>query len=99
MSKMLLFCPETPGLTLGPSEIPAETIKFKAGWATFDSDDFPEWETWVNHPGTPRIEVIPSDSDEVAPAAVDAHICPVCGKGFKPEIAKKGHMRSHAPKV
>jgi hypothetical protein len=98
VSEVILFCPEPTGLKLGPSATPGEYIEFKNGWAKFDSASFPDWETWVAHPGTPRIEVLPSDTPEVPAGTEDSFTCPVCGKAFGVQIALSGHLRSHAPK-
>ena len=92
-----LYCKEPAGLKLGPSATPGEFIEFKNSWATFEEKDFPDWEKWVNHPGTPPIEVLPEDSDEVPPSA-DAVECPECGRAFAHKGALTGHLRSHAPK-
>jgi hypothetical protein len=98
MSEITLFCPEPPSLKLGPSPTPGEFIEFRDGWAAFDPKDFPDWEAWVKHPGTPYIEVILPGSGEVNPAEADAHVCPKCGKAFTTRIAMTGHLRSHKPK-
>jgi hypothetical protein len=98
MSEIILFCPEAEGLKLGPSPKPGEYIAFRDGWARFDPATFPEWETWVNHPGTPRIEVLPSDTEQVPAGAVNSFACPVCDKAFGSNFALTGHLRSHAPK-
>jgi len=98
MSKVILYCAEPSGLTLGPGPTPGECIQFRGGFARFDSDEFPAWESWVNHPGTPPIEILPPDSDLVASGTPDSFDCPICGKSFGKKIALTGHLRSHAPK-
>ncbi len=97
MSEILLYCPEPAGLTLGPSPIPAECIQFHDGFARFDSERFPAWEEWVKAPGTPPIEILPSDSEQVVHGA-GAFDCPRCDRAFASKFALTGHLRSHAPK-
>jgi len=97
MTSVTLFCAEPPQLSLGPSAVPGECIQFKDGFAVVDTAQFPDWEQWVAHPGTPLIEVLPSDSEQV-PASAGAFVCPVCTKSFTSRIAVTGHLRSHAPK-
>jgi hypothetical protein len=96
MSKTInLYCRETPGLKLGPGE--KGDIIFLQGYATFDEDDFPDWQTWVAHPGTPAIEVL--DTGEAATfAGLDEFQCPDCEKPpFKSSKALNGHRLSHRP--
>lgn len=97
MSRVVLFCPEPAGLKLGPGTLEGEFIAFKDGFASFDSEQFPEWESWVRHPGTPHIEVLPSDSEQV-PTASAAFTCEVCGRGFAVKVAYLSHLKTHAPK-
>lgn len=98
MAKVILFCAEAAGLTLGPSSEPGKNIHFTDGFATFNSADFPGWEEWVKYPGGPRIEVLPPDTEEVPVGTAGAFECPVCAKSLKTEFGYKGHLRSHAPK-
>lgn len=94
MTKVVLFCPEPAGLTLGPGS-GEESIKFRDGFASFDSDEYPDWESWVRHPGTPHIEVLPDGSSQVPPAGA-AFICAIDGRGFTAKIGYLSHMRTHA---
>ena len=98
MAEIYLYCKEPQGLKLGSGSTPKEVIAFHDGFARFDSDDFPDWEAWVNYPGTPDIEILPPDSELVAPGSADSFECPVCGKAFGKKFSLTGHLRSHAPK-
>lgn len=98
MSEILLFCPDPAGLTLGPGSAPGELIHFHDGFARFDSKDFPEWKSWVNHPTTPRIEVLPPDSAQVVSGTAGSFDCSICDRAFASKFALTGHLRSHAPK-
>jgi len=105
MSKeVTLYCQETPSLKLGPGStgdtgqsVPGQVIVFAHGFATFDEGEFPDWERWVDAPGTPTIRVVDAASGE-ATEAEGAVTCPVCGKAFKSDFALNSHLRSHAPK-
>lgn len=98
MSEIYLYCKEPQGLKLGPGSADKEVILFHDGFARFDSKDFPDWEKWVNYPGTPDIEILPADSPLVAPGSADSFECPVCHNAFATKFALTGHLRSHAPK-
>ena len=98
MAQVLLYCPEPLGLTLGPSPIPEECIRFRNGFARFDDKDYPLWKTWLAAPGTPLIEVLDSDSAQVPDGTPGSFACPVCGKAFQTAFAQKGHLKSHAPR-
>ena len=98
MAEVQLYCPEPLGLKLGPSTVPSEQIVFRDGFVTFDAKTFPDWEAWVKHPGTPYIEVLPADSQQVAAGTANAFVCPICQREFKTKLALGGHLRSHAPK-
>lgn len=98
MSDVVLFCPDPMGLTLGPSAVPGECIKFKDGFARFDTDEFPDWESWVRHPGTPFIEVLPEDTAMVPAGTPNAFECPVCGRAFSHAGARAAHLKTHAPR-
>jgi hypothetical protein len=97
--QVTLYCKEPRGLKLGPGTLDGEFIPFKDGFATFDAAQFPEWESWVNHPGTPHIEILPGNEAQVADTTPDAHVCPECGRAFASAFALTGHLRSHAPKA
>lgn len=107
--QIVLYCQETPGLRLGPGvslgTLPvrgeedlqaAGQIEFLAGFATFDEDTYPLWETWVRHPGTPHIEVLEADAGQVPEGTPSAFPCPVgCGKTFATRKQLNGHLMSH----
>jgi hypothetical protein len=98
MSKVLLFCRSHPFMKVGPS--PKGDIIFNYGFATFESDEFPDWEKWMAHPGTPLVEVIPEDS-QVPEGTPDSLECPICAetdepRSFKNKAALGSHMRAHA---
>lgn len=98
MAQITLYCPETPGLKLGPGTIgqegsvPGSVIVFRDGYATFEADEYPEWARWAFAPGSPTIRVL--EGDEAAEGAT----CPECGKTFKSDRALNGHLLSHRPK-
>lgn len=111
-----LHCEETPGLKLGPGvvqtvrtvQLPGDTeplvagdvIVFSNGFATFDADEFPDWERWVRSAGTPAIRVIDEAAGEATGAETETPVeCPICQRTFKTEFGLKGHLRSHASVV
>lgn len=98
MSQITLACLETPNLKLGPGlgtvSTPGDLIVFTNGYATFESDDYPDWVEWQLHPGSPFIEVL--DAGEIAATDPDAIVCPTCGKAFATKKALNGHRLSHA---
>lgn len=98
MAEVILYCGEPKGLTLGPSANPVECIHFTDGFARFDDADFPDWREWVAAPGTPEIEVLPSDTPIVPAGSAGSVDCPVCGKSFAMKVALTGHLKTHAPK-
>lgn len=108
-----LYCHEAPGLKLGPGiaihtppapddanagRVVRGHIEFVRGFATFEPADFPAWREWVEHPGTPPIEIVDDGSGFVPDGTPGAHVCGVCGRSFAAKIALTGHLRSHAPK-
>lgn len=105
MSQITLFCEETPGLKLGPGTTssfadgrpPGDVIVFFRGFATFEADDYPDWERWVRAPGTPYIRVVDVEAGEATSA--DAGVaCPICSKPFATEKSLNGHLLSHRRK-
>lgn len=100
MSQITLVCLETPGLKLGPGEgliqTPGSLIVFTNGYATFDSEDFPDWVEWQYAIGTPFIEVL--DEGEVAATPEAEFVCPSCGKAFASKQKLNGHRMSHKTK-
>lgn len=99
-----LFCESHPELKLGPGpRLPdTEIIWFREGWAKIDRSDpnFDEKMRWVTAGGTPKIDIVPDDeTDRVVATETSAHVCPKCGKAFRNEFSKVGHLRSHAPKA
>lgn len=93
MSKITLFCRETPGLKLGPDN----QIVFVDGYADVDTEQYPEWTDWAYHSGTPHIRVV--DEGESTSATEESVLCPVCNRPFKTERALNGHLLSHRPKT
>jgi len=90
-----LYCRETPGLKLGPSD--KGDILFSLGYATFEESDFPEWRSWIAHPGTPSIEVLDA-GDSATFGGLDEFQCPDCNHPpFKSAKALNGHRLSHRP--
>lgn len=86
-----LYCPETPGLKLGPES----ELVFTDGYAQFDADDFPDWPKWVYHGGTPPIEIL---SEDAATSAEGSFQCPQCDKPpFATKRGLNGHLMSHRP--
>lgn len=86
----VLFCRETPGLTLGPGN----EIHFINGFAEVDGAEDAPWREWVKHPGTPFIREVtggmPNDN-EVR--------CPFCGDAQKDAAANVRHVGDeHPPK-
>jgi hypothetical protein len=98
MAQIILYCPEVPGLTLGIGATPAECITFDRGYARFDEAAYPDWRSWIAHPGSPPIEILPSDSDQVEPGTAGAFHCDACGRDFSNKVGWLSHMRTHAPK-
>lgn len=109
---IVLYCEETPELKLGPGVtatvrttqlpgdteplVPGDVIRFSDGFATFDEDQYPKWQQWVNAPGSPTIREL--EENEGRGEDGQSFPCPKdCGKGpFKTEFALNGHLRSHA---
>ena len=98
-----LYCAETASLKLGPGEtgdsgrsIAGQVIVFDYGFATFDEAEFPDWQSWVNAPGSPAIRVVDDAKGEATgPGGV---ACGVCGKSFASDRALNGHLLSHRPR-
>lgn len=89
--QITLYCPETPGLKLGPGS----EIIFTDGYAVFDSDDFPDWPVWRLHPGTPPITILDEDA---ATSGDGSFQCPKCDKPpFATQKGLNGHLLSHRP--
>lgn len=93
MAIVHLYCPDTPGLHLGPG-IPSSprVINFLNGYADLDEDDplFAEKMSWINGPGCPHIRIL--DVDEVPSNDPSAVPCPACGLTFATERKLNGHI-------
>lgn len=97
MPTINLYCRETPGLKLGPSE--KGDIIFDQGYASFEESDFPDWRAWVGHPGTPSIVELDS-SESATDAGADKFQCPQCDHApFKSQRSLNGHLLSHRPQA
>lgn len=114
MTEINLYCAETPGLKLGPGTLnpldttsqtggtPAsssEVIMFADGFASFDDKRFPKWREWMNHPGTPHIDVIDA-AEGLVPLRDSDFACAICAqtenpKAFGTSRQLAGHMMSH----
>lgn len=112
MAQITLLCPSTPGLKLGPGTaglgprndkdgslvVDGDVITFVDGHATFDDKDFPDWQVWATHPGTPTITRAKQVLTEVGVAlgaGGDVFTCPTCGKEFDAANKLRMHEFSH----
>ena len=95
MAKMILYCPETPDLKLGPGIKMGDPdiVVFVGGYAEIDEADplFEAKMSWVRHSGTPPIRVL--GKDEAPSTAPGAVTCPVCGKYFADDDKSTGEAR------
>lgn len=78
-----------------PAPEVGDCIVFFEGFATFDPALLPDWEKWVNHPGTPYIEVLGDNSEGQVPDGAGV-ACDVCHKSFATQPQLRGHMLGHA---
>jgi hypothetical protein len=113
VAHITLYCSESPNLKLGPGTIdPLDTtsqrggteaspgdqvIVFFEGFAEFETERFPKWESWVKHSGTPYIEINPEGG--LVPLGT-GFPCDVCAgtkspKSFGSARQLAGHMMSH----
>ena len=88
-----LYCPETPGLHLGPGAPGSlNVIDFHDGYAEVDEND-PLFEIkmgWTHTFGCPPIRVL--EMDEVPTTDPNAVKCPACGDAFATDRKLNGHI-------
>jgi hypothetical protein len=87
---VVLFCRDTPGLTLGPNN----EIQFRGGFAEVDESVTPGWKAWIEHAGTPFIREVkggmPTDNEKR---------CPICGDAQTDAATLTAHYGAeHPPK-
>lgn len=103
---IILYCPETPELKLGPGTTvnDPDMIVFRGGYAELDPADplFTAKMSWLTHSGTPHIRILgEEEAPSTAPGAV---ACPVCDKHFADdekssgEAKLNGHLIQHRKK-
>jgi hypothetical protein len=88
-----LFCPETPGLHLGPGAPGSpNVIDFHDGYAEVDENDplYAEKMRWINTFGCPPIRKL--EVDEVPTTDPNAVKCPACGDAFATDRKLNGHI-------
>jgi hypothetical protein len=92
MAIVTLYCEDTPQLKLGPGQPP--DLWFVDGFCSFNPENFPDWQAWAFHPGTPKILVLPEG--ETAPTGNLAP-CPICSKAVATSQLNR-HILGHKPK-
>jgi len=94
------YCDEAKGLKLGPglgyAQDPGKLIVFRDGYATFDLEEFPEFERW--RIGAPPIDILDESAGEIAATETAEFVCGVEGRAFATKRALNGHRMSHRPK-
>jgi hypothetical protein len=98
---MQMTDPEDGGAPVDPGRA---VIVFVQGFATFDPDDpekpwLKDWRKWVNHPGTPYIEILDT-TDELVPVG-EGFDCPQCAdtkapRSFPTKKALAMHLYNHS---
>ena len=93
MALVTLYCPDTPGLHLGPGAPGSQNvIDFHDGYATLDNEapDYQMKMGWTHTFGCPPIRVL--DEDEVPTTDPTAVKGPACGDAFATDRKLNGHI-------